>query len=196
MTPCSGISSPAFDYIVMRRHPLNDCQSYQYVHPTTGHVVTGLSGVGVGSLNFHLVFLPAACFLSGKAGAALSVESVLSVRLEDIEAAIWKDRDKSHSTVLFKMNCEAEGIVSNPYFPDFLGSPKYQIGGRKIYSASTASSETQEKIVPLSFYGQATLVRKGTEWTIEELKIDRSMPSMEDYFELMEARPKPVGGEK
>ncbi|HWN75926.1 MAG TPA: hypothetical protein VNO13_09285, partial [Candidatus Udaeobacter sp.] len=112
-----------------------------------------------------------------------------------IEAAIWKDRNKPRSTVLFKMKCEAKVVVSNPYFPP-LGFPKYQIGGMKIYSTSTASSESQKKIVPLSFYGQAILVQKGTGWTIEELKIDRSMPSPEDYFDLMEARLKPVGGEK
>jgi hypothetical protein len=130
-----------------------------------------------------------------KEGASISVESVLAVRFGEIEAAIWKDREKPRSTVLFKMKCEAKVIVSNLCLPN-LGYPKYQIGGMKIYSTSSASPETQERIVPLSFYGQASLVQKGTEWAIEELKIDRSMPSMEDYFELMEARPKPVGGEK
>jgi len=119
-----------------------------------------------------------------KDGASLSVESVLSVKFEDIEAAIWKDVDKPRSTVLFKMKCEAKVIVSNPCVPQF-GFPKYQIGGgAKVYSAFSASSETQEKIVPLSFYGQATLVRKGTEWVLEELRIDRRMPNLEDYFEL------------
>src|SRR5258708_40235285 len=32
-----------------------------------------LSGVGVGSLNFHLVFLPAACFLSGEGFSVVAV---------------------------------------------------------------------------------------------------------------------------
>jgi PIN domain len=123
-----------------------------------------------------------------KHGASLSVESVLSVKFEDIEAAIWKDVDKPRSTVLFKMRCEAKVIVSNPCVPQF-GFPKYQIGGgTKVYSTFSTSSETQEKIVPLSFYGQATLVRKGTEWVLEEIRIDRSMPSLEDYFELAMVR--------
>jgi hypothetical protein len=118
-----------------------------------------------------------------KDGASLSVESVLSVKFEDIEAAIWKDVDKPRSTVLFKMKCEAKVIVSNLCVPQF-GFPKYQIGGMKVYSTATASPQTQEKIVPLSFYGQATLVQKGTEWVLEELRIDRRMPNLEDYLEL------------
>lgn len=121
--------------------------------------------------------------IKDKDGATLFVEGVLSVKFGDIEAAIWKDRDKPRSTVLFKMKCDAKVIVSYPYVPQ-VGFPKYTIGGMKVLSTSTASSQTQEKVVPLSFYGQATLVMKGTEWVLEELRIDRRMPNLEDYLEL------------
>jgi PIN domain len=117
-------------------------------------------------------------------GASLSLEKVLSVKFAGIEAALWKDRDKPHSKILFRIKCEANVVVHNPYL-SIAGVPRYSIGGPVIYS--TQRPETFEKTVPLWFYGQAILAKKDSTWVLEDMRIDRRMPDQQDFFDLMRA---------
>jgi hypothetical protein len=120
-------------------------------------------------------------------GQSLTIESVLSVRFSQIEAALWKERDQPRSKILFRVACDATVIASYPR-ASMLTFPKYPLGARAVYSHLTGAPPPFEKVIPIFFYGQASITKKEENWALEDLTIDRKMPEMEDFLDLMSAK--------
>lgn len=113
----------------------------------------------------------------------LFVDSVLSLEFQDIESAIWKERESETSRILFRIKCEATVLVTQPNYALF-GFPKYLVGGDTVYSG-IASPERREKKTPFWLFGEATLAKKAEELALLDLKIDQTTPEKEDMMELL-----------
>ncbi len=118
-----------------------------------------------------------------------NIEEVRSVSFGDIESAIWKDRDKPRSRILFKLRCDVRAVVGDWGVP--AESPTYKVGGGKIYRGRTAPFRTFEKTFPLHMFGEAALLEQDGSWSLGDLKLEKSLPVVEeDLLSLLMAEEK------
>lgn len=110
-----------------------------------------------------------------------NVQKVLSLRFKDVESAAWKDRNEKGGRILFSVKVTLTLLVSR--FTWDLFNPKFEIGGgRTIKGFSSAPPE--EKQVEKILFGEASFIRKNGTLQLAELRIDKSLPELEDLAKL------------
>jgi hypothetical protein len=119
-----------------------------------------------------------------------SIERVNSLSLEEIESAVWKDRDKVESRILFRMLCTANITTSSgPLNPYLAAHPTYVIGGGKQVSPSLFGTliprQERERAVSVWLYGEAGFERVNEEWRLLGVRVDKSQPGSDELAELL-----------
>jgi hypothetical protein len=130
---------------------------------------------------------------------SLAVRGVRSIRFERIDSAIWKDKDKLVSRILFRCLCKVTVMVRAPQEVVLPAEPRrFKIGERPTQSGIVASytadfatpyyEPTEEKELPFDIYGVAELRRdeKSLDWELLSLNLDKSVPA-EEYQALVAA---------
>jgi hypothetical protein len=121
-----------------------------------------------------------------------SIERVNSLNLEDIESAVWRDKDKPESRILFRILCAAHVTRKSSTFHPFLAtSSTYAVGGGKsaapsIFTAFSPRQEReQERTLSVWLYGEAVFVRTNEDWKLLRIKVDKSEPSEDEMMALL-----------
>ena len=118
------------------------------------------------------------------------VHEVLSLSFTDVESALWKDKDKPASRILFKIRCDARVNVREPTDSSHFEYPKYTVGGGITLASYIGPGMVTEKTLPARFYGEAEFVSRDESWELKNLKIDRRPPEGEDLVMLSWAQPR------
>jgi hypothetical protein len=122
-----------------------------------------------------------------------TIERINSLKVDQIDSAVWSDKDKPESRILFRIRCTADIVtsVSSSIFP-YASPTRYVVGGGKLefssfLNALTASNTKQERerTLPVSLYGEAKFQRSNGDWTLSSVKVDKSQPSPEDLATLL-----------
>jgi hypothetical protein len=129
-----------------------------------------------------LEYSPISRALSGSE-ERFTIEKVVEVSFQGIEAALWKNKSAESSTILFKIGCKVRAHVSEPRYP-FFGDQKFVVGADKKFLTATMwlMPETEERELPVSFFGEATLARAEQGLSLVSLRIDEHPP--EEYLRL------------
>ena len=130
--------------------------------------------------------------LLGTSTSSLDIRAIQSVRLGRIDSAIWKDKDRSVSKILFRCLCRATAIVYAPYNPAILNEPRSFAVGEPprptTYTFAVAATEpSEQKELSFHVYGAAEFERAESDWKLLRLRIDKSLPSEDDYYALAAA---------
>jgi len=119
-----------------------------------------------------------------KAEEKLEVQELQSLAFDAVESALWGDKDKPVSRILFKIRCFAH-VIGAPvaaFFP--WSKTTFSVGGGKQTSFATSVPQPKiEKELPVTLYGEARLQRNGETWQLTELRVDKSLP-VEEWMEL------------
>jgi hypothetical protein len=128
--------------------------------------------------------------LAGKEGQErLDIREVVSLGFESVESALWKDRDKPISRILFRIRCVAHVVASPPAPFVFWDTPVFTVGGgRKSNIRLSASEGVVERDLPVALSGEASFEQTDGEWRLMNIKVDQSLPPEEDWKELMKAK--------
>jgi len=118
----------------------------------------------------------------------LDIQELRSLAFDDVESALWKDRDKDKSRILFRVRCRARVIArERPGY--FSWNPtSFSVGGGKtsvnrLAALASLNTPSIEKDLPVSLYGEAQLERQNEDWQLVGLKVDKSLPEPE-WIEL------------
>lgn len=120
-----------------------------------------------------------------------SVERVNSLTLEEIESAVWKDRNKSESRILFRIHCAAQVTTKqNTSSPFWWTVPTYPVGRDKppssfLQAFSERREEQRERTLSVWLYGEADFKRTNGDWELLRIKVDRSQPAPEEMATLL-----------
>lgn len=121
---------------------------------------------------------PLAGVLSGREGKRLDIERVIALTFNDVDSAVWKDREDTTSRILFKANCTAKVLATPQSFPGYQYST-FEVGGEKNESKSSwwwgQTVKPSEHEVPVQLYGEATLTESGNDWKLNDIKLDTSV---------------------
>jgi PIN domain len=133
--------------------------------------------------------------LAGSKGLTFgeTVERVNSLNLEEIESAVWKDRDKPESRILFRIRCIAKVATSGGgnLSPFFASQSKFVVGGGKqegvpsFLMPSYVRKEERERALPVSLYGEASFQRTNGDWKLIGVRVDTSQPGQDDFAALI-----------
>lgn len=125
----------------------------------------------------------------------VDIKRVESISFDQITSAVWKDKDKNASRILFGCRCNANVVARAPHLRAFSDeSRRHKIGqpsppsGIFVGSFDLDSGPTERKTLPFQMYGQANFLCKGGDWQLESLRLDKSPHSPEELDTLMEAR--------
>jgi len=121
-----------------------------------------------------------------------TIERVNSVKLDQIDSAVWSDKDKVESRILFRLRCTANVVtsVSSAMFP-FTSPSRYAVGGEKQLSSFLGSfitapaKQERERTLPLSLYGEAKFQQTNGAWKLSSMKVDKLQPSQEELAALL-----------
>lgn len=114
------------------------------------------------------------------------IEKVLSIHLAGIQSAIWKNKEKANSRILFKIRCEATVIIRKPTYHPAWETKKFMLGGQTIEEPTRMSFGTPtEKILEMYLYGDATLVRNQSDWDLVDVKLNKRFPIDDEWRDLM-----------
>jgi hypothetical protein len=120
-----------------------------------------------------------------------SLERVNSLKVDEIDSAVWRDKGKAESRILFRVRCSASVVTSvSSTFP-FFSPTKYSVGGGKqefssllnAFSAPTAKQE-RERTLPVTLYGEAKFQRTNGDWKLSGVKVGKSQPTSEEMAAL------------
>jgi hypothetical protein len=121
----------------------------------------------------------------------LDIRSIPAVRFSRIDSAIWKDRDKSMSRILFRCLCKVTVLILAPPRVDSAAEPRrFKIGETPkpqgiwegtIINTMPYYEPTEERELPLDVYGVAELQRneQSLDWELLSISIDKSLPTEE-----------------
>jgi hypothetical protein len=132
----------------------------------------------------------------------VDIRSVESVTFDRISSAVWKDKDREASRILFSCRCNANVVANAPHLRVFSDqSRRHRVGQpsqQQIWFASSSwdSGPTEKKTLPFQMYGEAHLNRDGKDWRLESLRLDKSLPSEEELNALIEAHDLAFGSGK
>lgn len=119
------------------------------------------------------------------------IRGVKSVSFVAVDSAIWKDKDKQTSRILFRSLCKAIVLIAAPYLRPILGTERrFEVGERAsstLYFNTSTSEPTEQKELQLHFYGTAEFERSGSDWRLTRMRIEKSLPSEEEYYALVDA---------
>ena len=120
------------------------------------------------------------------------MEKVTSLTLNEIESAVWKDKDQPVSRILFRLSCAARITVRSTYgnlLESMLRkSTTYTVGGVKNDKPEAylkiATSDIRDRVLTIKLYGEAQLTKiHGGGWELNKVKVDRTLPQ-DDMVEL------------
>lgn len=119
-----------------------------------------------------------------------SIERVNSVNLEEIDSAIWKDREKPESRILFRILCAANVTTTSTSLNPFFAAPStYLVGGGKPALPSLMTSlmprQERERKISVWLYGEATFERANGEWKLLGVRVDKSQPGPDELAALL-----------
>jgi hypothetical protein len=123
----------------------------------------------------------------------VDIRGVESVSFDRISSAVWKEKDKGDSRILFSCQCTAIVVANAPHLRTFSdNSRRHRVGqpspqGWTLTLGSIDSGPTEKKTLPFQMYGEAQLIREGNEWRLKALRLDKSPPSQEELNALVEA---------
>jgi hypothetical protein len=132
--------------------------------------------------------------LAGSKGLAFgeTVERVNSLNLEEIKSAVWRDRNKPESRILFRIHCTAKVMTSggSNLSPFFASQSKFAVGGGKqevpsFLMPSYVRKEERERELPVSLYGEASFQRTEGDWKLVGVRVDTSQPGVDDVAALI-----------
>ncbi len=126
----------------------------------------------------------------------LVVRAIQAIRFDRIDSAIWKDRDKFRSRVLFRCLCQVTIVIRAPQQIESTVEPRrFKIGERpqtvsggvNLISSYTVDlgtayyEPTEEREFPINVYGVAELRRgeQGKDWELLSIDMDKSVPAGE-----------------
>jgi len=116
-----------------------------------------------------------------------SIQRVNGLKVDGVDSAVWRDKNKDESRILFRVRCSATVVTSvSPTLP-FFSPTKYPIGGEKLstfLNFATPTRQEQERTIPMSLYGEAKLKRTEGGWKLSSMKVDTSQPSTEEMAAL------------
>lgn len=119
-----------------------------------------------------------------------SIERVSSLKLDQIDSAVWSDKEKPESRILFRIRCTAT-VVTTLATPTPWSAPTYRVGGEKqqasllkFVTLAAAPKEERERAIPVTLNGEARLQRTNGAWKLVSLKVDKSYPSQADIATL------------
>ena len=125
----------------------------------------------------------------------VDITSVESVSFDQITSAVWRDKNKDTSRILFDCRCNADVVARAPHLRAFSDeSRRHRVGqasppsGVFVTNFSFDSGPTEKKKLHFQMYGEANLLRKEGDWQLQNLRLDKSPPSPEELDALMEAR--------
>jgi hypothetical protein len=134
-------------------------------------------------------------FYGGYKGNYVDIRSVESVSFDRISSAVWQEKNKNVSRILFSCRCTANVVANAPHLRVFSDTSRRHTVGRPsspswggIAFSSLESGPTEKKSLPFQMYGEAQLERDGKEWRLQALRLDKSPPSEEELDALAEAR--------
>jgi hypothetical protein len=122
-----------------------------------------------------------------------SIERVSSLRVDQIESAVWGDKDKPESRILFRIRCTANVVTSVTTPFSWAAAPtKYEVGGARqqpsfltLNALSAAPKQERERALPLTLYGEVKLQRTNGDWNLLSVRIDKSQSISQDMTTLM-----------
>ena len=128
----------------------------------------------------------------GTSTQSLDIRAIHSIRLDRIDSAIWKDKDRSVSKILFRCLCKATVIIRAPYRGTIFNETRsFRVGEphrSSVFSvASTGYEPTEQEELPFHVYGAAEFERAESDWKLLHMRIDKSLPSKEEYYALAAA---------
>jgi hypothetical protein len=133
----------------------------------------------------------------------LIVRGIRSIKFDRIDSAIWKDKDKVKSRILFRCLCKVTVTIRAPQRVESTAEPRrFKIGERpqspsgtinfiNTYTADFGTGyyePTEERELPIDVYGVAELHRdeQSLEWELLSINMDKSIP-VEEYDALVAA---------
>jgi PIN domain len=122
-----------------------------------------------------------------------SIERVNSLKVAEIDSAVWRDKDKAESRILFRVRCTAAVVTSiSSTFP-FLSPTRYAVGGEKqqhspflspLLSPLGPSRQERERTFPVTLYGEAKFERTNGDWKLTGVRVDKAQLSSEEMAAL------------
>src|SRR5258708_1374257 len=126
-----------------------------------------------------------------------SIERVNSLKVDQIDSAVWSGKDKAESRILFRMRCTADVVTSaSSAMFNFASPSRYVVGGGKqefssfLTSFAPPTKQERERKFPVSLYGEAKLERTNGDWKLVSVKVDKSAGSEEMAALLRVPQPK------
>jgi hypothetical protein len=113
-----------------------------------------------------------------------TVEKVLGVSFEGIEAALWRNKNEKVSTILFKIKCAVRALVSEPS-PSGYKFPRFVVGQPRQYQSFLTLPKSEERLLPKSFFGEAKLEKRDLGLELTSLQIEETRPDDEAFVELL-----------
>jgi hypothetical protein len=121
-------------------------------------------------------------------GERLSVDEVQSLMFDSVELALWKDKDKPVSRILFRIRCLAR-VIGTPVSPRLFWDPTiFTVGGERQSTIRLGLSDGPpvQKELPVALYGEASFEKTETgNWKLVNVKVDKSLPPMEEWKEFL-----------
>jgi len=125
----------------------------------------------------------------------VDIRGVESVCFDRISSAVWKEKNKDISRILFSCRCTANVVANAPHLRIFSDTSRRHVVGRPssqswggITFSSLDPGPTEKKSLPFLMYGEAQLSRDGRDWRLQALRLDKSPPSEDELNALVEAR--------
>jgi hypothetical protein len=124
----------------------------------------------------------------GEERKQLDIESVLSLDFKTVDNAVWKDRDKAVSRILFNISCTARVLASpRPPWSSLFPTPIFLVGQEKqqqrLGNLAFLAGRSEHEL-PVQLYGEARFERVGDEdWGLTSLKVEKSVS--EEWIESM-----------
>jgi PIN domain len=127
--------------------------------------------------------------LFGTPTESLDIRGIQSIKLDRVDSAIWKDRDRTASRILFRCLCEATVMVPAPYRGTMFDEPrKFRVGEspRNMFFTATLGGygATEQRELPFHVYGTADFEKIESDWKLLRMRIDKSLPPEEEYYAL------------
>lgn len=119
-----------------------------------------------------------------------SIEEVKSLKLDGIEAAVWRNKDKPRSRILFRIRSLAT-VLTKTQTSSLTPTPRRFVVGEGPPPPyflnsfiSPRSSETRERVLTVWLYGEAKFESTDGDWKLSSMRVDRSQPSSEEMADL------------
>ena len=129
---------------------------------------------------------------------SLAVRGIRSIKFDRIDSAVWKDKDKTRSRILFRCLCKVTVIIRAPQrIESAAEARRFKVGERPqatsglVYSLDFGTpyyEPTEERELPIDMYGVAELQRgeSSLDWELLSINMDKSVPA-EEYNALVAA---------